>query len=192
MKNTEERLPPPSLERMDNRLEFIAFYPFRFMCFFISFGSLFLVYAAGWHGLLIGGTLCLLFFALATVQKRITLDFTGMQYREYIWLLGIKWGTWQHLNNFHIITITHSNRMNRLNSRYGARSIQTPSRLFYLNLKEDNFTKITIAAGNHSSLLKKAFVLSQRFQLDVLDCKETPNKKIAYHPISKTDADALL
>ena len=172
---------------IDNRLESFPFFPIRFVFYMIAIGSLTYVGFAISELLFLEAFVGLLFFALtfavAIVQKRITINLQTNKYREYYNFFGIKKGAWESFKGFTILTITHSTQIKRLGSRYGVNSIDVESNVFYLNLKKDNYNKITIAAGDHGLMLEKAIMLAHRYQVGILDCRKKPNVKYTYEEV---------
>lgn len=172
---------------IDNRLESFPFFPIRLVFYMIAIGCL----GFFWHSIvslhLLDAFVALLFFtltfAVAIVQKRITINLQTNKYREYYNFFGIKKGAWESFKGFTILTITPSSQINRLGSKFGVNSIDVESDVFYLNLKKDNYNKITIAAGDHGLMLEKAIVLAHRYQIGIMDCRKKPNVKYAYEEV---------
>jgi hypothetical protein len=183
-----------SIDLIDNKLEYLPFFPTRFICYVISFASIYLmIFSIGIGGLLVGLFFLVLTFPIAISQKRITVDLTNLQYMEYLSFFGIKFGKWNSFKGFRIITITHSDKIIKMNATYGgAEATSNSTSVFYLNLKKDNYNKINIAAGSYKEVFSKALELSHRFEMDILDCSEKPNKKLDYDFISKNYPDHSL
>lgn len=168
---------------IDNRLESYDFFPVRFICFIISFAALYLIVIGNMNGVVVGLIFVVLTFPIAIMQKRITVDLTNNRYREYHTFLGIKIGKWSSFKGFKIITITHSDKAQRMNAVAGGAEAYSNSTEFYLNLKKDNFNKINIASGSYNSILKKALKIAHLYQMGIMDCSEKPNKKYTYEEV---------
>lgn len=180
---SNEALTNDSEDIVDNRLESYDFFPVRFICFIISFAALYLIVMGNMIGVVIGLIFLFMTFPIAIMQKRITVDLTNNKYREYHTFLGIKIGKWYSFKGFKIITITHSDKAQRMNAVAGGAEAYSNSTEFYLNLKKDNYNKINIASGSYKSMLKKAIALAHRYELGIMDCSEKPNKKYSYEEV---------
>ncbi len=181
---------------IDNKLESFPFFPLRFICYILSISAMCAVIIAlslQKYGLIFSGVIIFIAtFPIAIIQKRITVDLEGNKYRGYSSFWGIKKGAWKSFKGFTIITITHSTQQQRLGSRFGVNSIDIESDVFYLNLKKDNYNKLTIAAGNYKSMFKKALQLAHRYKVGIMDCSEKPNKKYEYKEIEEKYRDKTI
>lgn len=174
---------------IDNRLESHDFFPIRFICYLISFAALYLIVIGNMTGVIVGLTFFVLTLPIAIMQKRITVDLNNNRYREYHTFFGIKIGKWHTFKGFKIITITHSDKAQKMNAMYGGAEAYSSSTEFYLNLKKDNFNKINIASGSYNSILKKALKIAHLYQMGILDCSEKPNKKYTYEEVVQHFSD---
>jgi hypothetical protein len=178
-----------SVDLIDNKLESISFFPFRFICFIGTFMTMYatIIISHNIIEFIIGGLFSIMLVLLAIAQKRITVDLTNSQYKEYLNFYVFKIDNkWNSFKGFRIITITHSDKMLQMNSKYGGAEVTSNNNsVFYLNLKKDNFNKINIAAGSYKEIFTKALRLSHRFEMDILDCSDKPNRKLDYDFISK-------
>src|SRR6187431_2286663 len=97
---------------IDYSLESFPFFPIRFVFYMIAIGSLAYFVLALSELLFLEALVGLLFFvltfAVAIVQKRITINLQTNKYREYYNFFGMKRGTWESFKGFTIITITPS------------------------------------------------------------------------------------
>lgn len=176
---------------IDNALESFPFFPIRLTCLLISMAGTFLLFysIANYTGtdslwmILVSLLLLLIFFPVLIIQKRITVNIAENTYHEYHTYLGIKNGKWESFKGFTIITITRSQQMQRLSSRYGVNSIDVASTDYCLNLKQDNYNKLNIAAGGYDAMLKKAVALALRYKVGIMDCSEKPNRKYTYEEV---------
>ena len=172
---------------IDYSLESFPFFPIRFVFYMIAIGSLAYFVLALSELLFLEALVGLLFFvltfAVAIVQKRITINLQTNKYREYYNFFGMKRGTWESFKGFTIITITPSTQAQRLGSKFGVNSIDVANDNFHLNLKKDNYNKLNIAAGSYDSMLEKAIVLAHRYQMGIMDCRKKPNVKYAYEEV---------
>lgn len=173
---------------IDNRLESFGFFPLRFIFYIFLLTGLALIAFdmfefKSYFMSIIGLILFIAVYPLATLQKRITVNIAENKYREYHTFFGIKKGEWESFKGFSIITVTPSNQLQQIGSRYGASSISVHSDVFHLNLKKDNYHKLNIAAGYYDSMLEKAIVLAHRYQVGIMDCSEKPNKKYTYEEV---------
>lgn len=172
---------------IDNRLESFPFFPIRFVFYMIAIGCLAFIWISisELHFLeaFVGLLFFVLTFAVAIIQKRITINLQTNKYREYYNFFGMKKGAWESFKGFTILTITPSTQGQRLGSRYGVNSIDVENTTFHLNLKKDNYNKLNIAAGDHSLMMDKAIVLAHRYQVGIIDCREKPNKKYSYEEV---------
>ncbi len=136
------------IELFDNRLESYDFSPIRFICYLISFPALYLVVMGNMTGVVVGLIFFVMTFPIAIMQKRITVDLNNNKYREYHTFWGIKLGKWHTFKGFKIITITHSDKNQKMNAMFGGAEAYSNSTESYINLKKDNFNKINIASGS--------------------------------------------
>lgn len=185
---------------IDNALESFPFFPIRLICLLGSIAGVFLFFYTIAHFsniedlwmILSSIILLLVFLPILLIQRRITVNITENTYREYSTYLGIKNGKWESFKGFTIITITPSQQMQRIGSRYGVNSIDVASTDFCLNLKKDNYNKLNIASGSFESMLEKAIVLAHRYKVGIMDCSEKPNKKYTYEEIIQKYPDPTI
>ncbi len=182
---------------IDNALESFPFFPIRLVCLIISIANFFLLifsiinFTDIWIPL--ANVISLIaFFPIVSIQKRIRVNLAENTYKEYYRYLGIKNGKWHSFKGFTIITITHSQLMHRIGTRYGVNSIDVPSTDFCLNLKKDNYNRLNIAAGSYENIFKKAVALAHRYKVGIIDCSEKPNKKYEYSEIAEKFPDKIL
>jgi hypothetical protein len=184
---SNQTLPSDSEDIIDNRLESFPFFPIRLTCSLIAICCLCAaVFAIATFNFSFALAALLFFaatFSIAIIQKRITVNVHTNKYRAYNNFWGIKKGKWESFKGFTIITITPSNQIQRLGSRFGVNSINVANTTFHLNLKKDNYNKLNIAAGSYDSMLKKAITLAHRFKVGIMDCSEKPNRKYTYEEV---------
>ncbi|MBC7450054.1 MAG: hypothetical protein H7259_01045 [Cytophagales bacterium] len=129
MKESEDAL-DNDVDIIDNKLEFFSFFPIRFICYAVSFTSLYLILFGGMGAILLGSLFFFLTLPIAIVQKRITVDLSGNRYREYLSFAGLKTGKWHSFKGFKIITITHSDKKVSMNAAYGGAQAYSKSTEF--------------------------------------------------------------
>lgn len=177
---------------IDNKLEYFSFFPIRFICYIVAFAGLYLVVVGNIIGVFVGLIFFLIFLPFALVQKRITVDLSGNQYREYLSFGGLKIGKWYSFKGFKIITITHSDKVQSMNAIAGGAQAHSNSTEFYLNLKKDNFNKLNIASGSYDNMLKKAVKIAHHYKIGIMDCSEKPNKKYSYEDVIQKFPDTTI
>lgn len=177
---TQSLLDHDNVKIMDSKLEDLVSPVSKVICYLVILLSLLFIASLSVAGLIIGLILLGTSLAFITAKKRITVDFENSQYKEYIQMFGIKSGEWEKLVDCKIITITPSTKVFSNNVAMGGAQTYSTSSSVNLNLKKDNYKKITIAYGSYKEILQKAHFASIALEnIEIMDYTVQPARKIS-------------
>lgn len=103
-----------------------------------------------------------------TTYNGLELDRTRNLYREYVGMLGMKWGTWQPFAAPEYIFIKRNKVSQTMRGRISSSTMHTEEYTGFLRFSEEN--KIRLAATrDKATLLEKLNPIAAGLQLDILD-----------------------
>ena len=104
----------------------------------------------------------------------ILIDFEESRYKEFLGLLGLKFGKWENLPHLEYISLTKS----RYSQKVGLRAANTTLEgvLYKGNLRINDQERIlVIQSPGKDKVLKKLKYLAKKLDLRVLDCTKSEN-----------------
>jgi len=103
-----------------------------------------------------------------TTHYGVEMDGGAKSYREYVWLLGLKFGEWHPYEKVEYIFIKRNKKSQTIHSRISSRDLHYEEHDGYLRFSEVN--KVHLAsAKNRESLLKVLKPIARQLNLEILD-----------------------
>lgn len=158
-----------SVNMMDSKIDELVSPVTKVLCWIVLAASVMLILTFSVGGIIMGGILMLVSLLFITTENRMVVDFDNMRYKEYTSTLGIKSGSWKKMFECKSITITSTTKTFSNNLAMGGAQTYSKSHSFNLNLKRDNYKKITIANGNYDAIMDKAQRVSDILGIEILD-----------------------
>lgn len=103
-----------------------------------------------------------------TTHYGLELDVQAKNYREYVWLLGLKLGKWETYDTMEYLFIKRNKESQTIHSRISSRDVHYEVHDGYVRFSEMN--KVHLAtARNRESLLKTLKPIAKQLHLEILD-----------------------
>jgi len=105
---------------------------------------------------------------LMTTHYRLRFDLSRKEYFDYVWILGLRRGTWDRFDHIEYLFIKRNRMRQNLNSMMSSRTIHMAVYDGYLRISENN--KIHLLTSRHKEVvMKKLMALGSLLNVDILD-----------------------
>jgi hypothetical protein len=105
---------------------------------------------------------------LITSHYRLRFDMINKAYFDYIWVLGLRFGTWEKFEQIEYLFIKRNRMRQNMNSMMSTTTIHTAVYDGYLRISENNKIHL-LTSRDKEAVMKKLKALSSLLQVDILD-----------------------
>ncbi len=105
---------------------------------------------------------------IATTHYRLEVDITNKTYRQYVWLMGLKWGEREPFETIEYMFVKRNKVSQTMNSMLNAREVHSEVYDGFLRFSEKD--KVHLATTRTKvNLLKKLTPIANTLQVEILD-----------------------
>lgn len=103
-----------------------------------------------------------------TSHYRLQIDWARKCYRDYVWVLGLRFGRWESFERIEYLFIKKNQMRQNMNSMLSTTTLHVAVYDGYLRLSEKNKIHL-LTSRNKETVLKKLQALASLLQVDILD-----------------------
>lgn len=105
---------------------------------------------------------------LITSHYRLRFDMINKAYFDYVWVLGLRFGTWAKFDRIEYLFIKRNRMRQNMNSMMSTTTIHMAVYDGYLRISENNKIHL-LTSRDKEAVMKKLKALSSLLQVDILD-----------------------
>ncbi|MEM8893314.1 MAG: hypothetical protein AAGC88_01980 [Bacteroidota bacterium] len=121
--------------------------------------------------IILGLGLLILALIFLTTYHRLSIDQTNKQYKEYIWVLGMKKGEWKPFEKIDYLFINKKSASQKMNMESLSNTIRKPVYDAYLRFSEDH--KLFVGSSeSKSSIINKLKPIADQLDVELIDYDE--------------------
>ena len=122
--------------------------------------------------ILVGVVLVIVAAILLSTNYRLSIDQANKQYKEYLWLLGMKRGDWLPFEQIDYLFIKKKYASQKMNMESLSNTVRKPVYDAYLRFSEDH--KLFVGSyENKSMIINKLKPVADQLGVDLVDYDET-------------------